>query len=90
MKTSEILKLSQEEIFAHCGHYCETKRCLFKKSLWKYREDGFCLKDCYEFADEWIEEENFKIKFLQYAIKFHKGMIKKYKKMKEKIEINDE
>lgn len=53
--TKELMSMPQEEIDSICKCQCETKHCLFKKSLWKYRVDGFCLTDTILIAKDNID-----------------------------------
>jgi len=85
-KTKQLLKMSQDEIFELCDGNCDTKRCLFKKSLRECRQDGFCISQTYEFLDGWIKDDEQEIKALEFDIKNIKERIEKYKKWKGKFE----
>ena len=86
MNTKELLSMKQEDIDYLCGGNCETKKCLFKSSLRKCREDGFCIKQTYHNIERWIQEDKRKIEDLENEIRIIKGRIKKYKQWKKEIE----
>ena len=90
MNTKELLSMKQENIERLCNGNCETKDCLFKSSLRKCREDGFCIKQTYHSIDRWIREDKCEIEVLENKIKNEvkiiKDRIKKYKQWKNKIE----
>lgn len=85
LSTKQLMQMSLEQIYQICGSDGCFKNCPFKKSLHKYREDGFCIKETYEKADEWIEEDEISIKCMESWIKSYKDRIKRYKKLKQKI-----
>ena len=86
MNTKELLSMKQEDIDYLCGGNCGTKHCLFKSSLRKCREDGFCIKQTYHNIERWIQEDKRKIEDLENEIRIIKNRIKKYKQWKKKIE----
>lgn len=84
--TKELLNMNLIDIIDICHGNCETKNCLFKKSLREFREDGFCISQTYKFIDGWIEEDESQIKSLEIKKDTIKKRIKKYKNWKKKIE----
>lgn len=79
--TKEILEMPLEDIYSKCSGQCETKNCLFKKSLWQFREDGFCIKETLKNIDKWLKKDEETIEDLEDKIKIVKDRIKKYKKL---------
>lgn len=84
--TKELINMSNAEREEICKCRCEEKGCPFKKSLWKYREDGYCIADVYKRADRWIKMEHAEINHYLNAIKKRKEMIKHYKKAKKVLD----
>lgn len=78
--TKELFEKPQEEIDSICGGRCGTDRCLFKKSLWKYRFDGYCLKDTIEIAKNDIINLESDILYAEKRINDYKSKIKFDKK----------
>lgn len=85
----EIMQMSKEDIERICWGDCETNRCLFERSWWKYREDGYCIKETFEKSEKWIEIDDQNIarekENYQNNVKFFKNRQKRYKKLIEKI-----
>ncbi len=77
--TKELMSMTQEEIHEICDGQCETKRCLFKKSLWKYLFDGYCLRDT-------IQRAKIDIVYIESDILVAKKQIREYK---EEIKFNE-
>lgn len=85
--TKELFEKPQEEIDSICGGRCGTDRCLFKKSLRKYRVDGFCLKDTISltkkditYTESGIHYAEKRINDLKNRIEFDKERIKAFEK----------
>ena len=78
--------MSQEKIYALCDGQCGTKKCLFKKSLWPCREDGFCIARTYHNLNDWIEEDEGHLRSIAIDAEVIKNRIKAYKQWKRKIE----
>ena len=84
--TKELFNMTNEELYKICKSQCETKKCPFKPSLRKCREDGFCVKDTYHYLDGWISEDGGKIEHLKDEIKELEDGIQRYKKWKKVFE----
>lgn len=86
---SELMAMGQEEIEMICGG-CIRGECPFPKRFMKLREDGFCIKECYEHTKEWIGCDNAEIAEIKRrrdnAIKLIKRRIKRYEKLIKEIE----
>lgn len=84
--TKELFNMTNEELYKICSGQCETKKCPFKPSLRKYREDGFCVVATYEYIDGWISEDEGKIEYLKDDIKELEEGIQRYKQWKKIFE----
>ena len=84
--TKELFNMTNEELNKICKNQCETKKCPFKPSFRKYREDGFCIKDTYHCIDGWISEDEDNIKYLKDEIKNLEKRIQRYKTWKKVFE----
>ena len=82
--TKELLEMPNEKIETICKQRCDTK-CPFKKSLRKYREEGFCIKRTYENVDRWIYDDKVEIYQLEDNIAVLKERIKRYETLKKLI-----
>jgi len=85
-KTKELLEMPSEKLLSICRGNCETSNCPFKPSLRKCREDGFCIKDTYNYTDSWIEEDETKIKKLEFYVDKLKNRVEDYKHFKKLID----
>ena len=81
--TKQLLNMSQDEIDKICGIKCDTNKCPFKKSLRKYRFDGYCLKQTKELAESWIPQAYQDIEYYKQCINDAKSDIKFYNKAKK-------
>lgn len=84
--TKELFEMKQKEIDSICKYQCETKRCLFKKSLWKYRFDGYCIKDTIQVAERDITNLESGILYAKKRINDYKNRINFDKKRIKAIE----
>ena len=89
--TKQLMNMCQDTIDAICNVKCDSKKCLFKKSLRKYRIDGYCLKDIPEVVkrfiievEEDIKTHQEKIKELKEEKRFYQNAIKAFEKEMEK------
>ena len=86
MTIKQIMRLRDETIKKKCHWNCGTCDCLFPKHLWKYREDGFCIKQCLKFVDGWISDDESEIADHSRRIQILEKRIAKYKEFKNKME----
>lgn len=87
--TKQLMLMTNKERESICRCNCETKYCPFKKSLWKYREDGWCIAETYLHSKAWIEEDNQEISDILNDAKLEisraKLRIKRYKALQKTI-----
>lgn len=86
MTVKQIMRLRLKTIIKKCNGNCESTDCLFPQHLWEYREDGFCIKECLQFVDGWINEDKSEIEESESRIQKLEKRIKLYQEFKEKME----
>lgn len=84
--TKELFEMPIEDLERICGCNCMTKDCPFKKSLWKYRIDGYCIRQTYQNINKWCDNDDTKILRLKIEIKFLENDIKALQKSKKAID----
>lgn len=84
--TKELMNMPQEKLEEICKIRCYSKGCPYKKIIQKYKEDGCCIKTCYDSVDKWIDDDQKEIVKLLIKVESIKNRIKGYKKFKKIME----